>query len=96
MRMALFANRIDCVCRIRSNELNKYAPINVAFTAAQQFRASKRLGAMTLIVRVAFAALLASLAVPTFADVEGSVVGVSDGDTITVLDDARAAQNPSC
>lgn len=42
----------------------KYAPISVALTTAQQFRASKRLGAMTQTVRVALAELLATLAVP--------------------------------
>ena len=39
--------------------------------------------------RIAVAALLAFLAASAFADIEGSVVGVSDGDTVTVLDEAR-------
>jgi len=45
---------------------------------------------MNITTLVAVAALLAALAAPASADIEGAVVGVSDGDTMTVLDDARA------
>lgn len=44
---------------------------------------------MNVVVRCAVAALVAGFAVSARADIEGAVIGVSDGDTITVLDDAR-------
>lgn len=43
---------------------------------------------MNAIARFALASLMSAAATAS-ADIEGAVVGISDGDTITVLDDAR-------
>jgi endonuclease YncB( thermonuclease family) len=61
----------------------------VALSAVQPFQTLNRSRAMKPPARIAAAALLAFLAASAFADIEGSVVGVSDGDTVTVLDEAR-------
>lgn len=45
---------------------------------------------MNAVLRVALGALLCAAAALARADIEGAVVGVSDGDTITVLDDAHS------
>jgi endonuclease YncB( thermonuclease family) len=45
--------------------------------------------ALNLVARFALATLVSAVALSAWADIEGVVVGVSDGDTITVLDDAR-------
>ena len=42
---------------------------------------------MNTVLRAALGALLCGAAALARADIEGAVVGVSDGDTITVLDD---------
>lgn len=45
--------------------------------------------ALNICARFTLATLASAVAVSAWADIEGAVVGVSDGDTITVLDDAR-------